>query len=350
MPRSSTDAAPAQPPAAASHGSHSVVLISRGGEERRRPSRPPPGPGLAPVIRMPLTKSSAPVAPAFRRPRHALQPLTASSRKTPVPAPTCSPSPAAGGLPELRDDEAAVGAAAHPALGQNTEGRGAQALREGGIHLVDHGAEHRQRRAIPARRKVIRLQIIGPGGEREGAPLRRLRQMKHRRLRRRRPRQCDAGRQSVGRKILAEGGEQAHAQAESVGGDGRVVGGASGARPTRGDVEGDMPHHDQIGRGAGHAAQSMVRPPDTERVCPVTKPDSSEARKTTAGARSSAVPRRPKGIHSLRLSASLGCRPPPPGRAVCPTARAHAVHVEAVRAVSRAMVLGKAMTPPLAAE
>src|SRR5439155_1608192 len=45
---------------------------------------------------------------------------------------------------------------------------------------------------------------------------------------------------------------------------------------------------------------------DTERVGPVTKPASSEARKTTAGAMSSGVPSRPHGITRLRLSASLG--------------------------------------------
>src|SRR2546429_9736286 len=50
----------------------------------------------------------------------------------------------------------------------------------------------------------------------------------------------------------------------------------------------------------------MVSPPDTERVWRVTKPASSEARKTTAGATSSGVPSRPQGITRLRLSASLG--------------------------------------------
>src|SRR3989442_15788858 len=50
----------------------------------------------------------------------------------------------------------------------------------------------------------------------------------------------------------------------------------------------------------------MVSPPDPERVWRVTKPASSEARKTTAGAAPSGVPSRPQGVTRLRLSASLG--------------------------------------------
>src|SRR5262249_8430038 len=51
---------------------------------------------------------------------------------------------------------------------------------------------------------------------------------------------------------------------------------------------------------------TMVRPPETDRVWPVTKSASADARKTTAPATSSGVPSRPHGIAFFSASASPG--------------------------------------------
>ena len=50
----------------------------------------------------------------------------------------------------------------------------------------------------------------------------------------------------------------------------------------------------------------MVSPPLTDKVCPVTKAASSEARKATAAAISSGSPMRPNGTARLRASISFG--------------------------------------------
>src|SRR3990170_1008007 len=95
----------------------------------------------------------------------------------------------------------------------------------------------------------------------------------------------------------------------------------------------------------------IVRPPETERAWPVMKPASSEAKKITAGGRSSGWPSRPKGITRLRLSASFGFSAVTvaksgvsvgPGQTQFTLIR--------WRASSRAIVFVKAMIPPLAAE
>src|ERR1017187_2049245 len=97
--------------------------------------------------------------------------------------------------------------------------------------------------------------------------------------------------------------------------------------------------------------QLMVRPPLTLTVCPVMNAASSEAKKATALARSPGCPRRRKGMALVSDSRSFGLSPPiEANNAVSVGPGQTQLALTLKRAISRAIVLVKAITPPLAAE
>ena len=70
----------------------------------------------------------------------------------------------------------------------------------------------------------------------------------------------------------------------------------------------------------GQPLSDNLIPPDALMTSPVTQADSSDARKTTTGAISAGVPRRPSGVDAINffLSSALSYSLDPPPLIVCP--------------------------------
>src|SRR5439155_13659765 len=97
--------------------------------------------------------------------------------------------------------------------------------------------------------------------------------------------------------------------------------------------------------------QLIVRPPLTLTVCPVTYDASSEARNATTFARSLGCASRRSGIALVSASRSLGLSPPIDANSAVSVGPGQTqLTLTWWRAISRAVALVKAMTPPFAAE
>ncbi len=72
--------------------------------------------------------------------------------------------------------------------------------------------------------------------------------------------------------------------------------------PVQGDDRDRVVAHVESDEGLGVGTHTIVSPPETDRVWPVTNAAPSEARKTTAGATSAGWPIRRIGIPRARLS------------------------------------------------